>query len=259
MPAALSLQPLAISDASARRFLVVPAAPLRARPFDGAALVILPRLAKVLGYAFKVGNDADLRRDAAFVVTTVLGADGLLPTADVAWFGQRYDDATTWVVAYCGSLPVGALAIQDMRQASLGLDLAGRVVPPELKLARTRELGRLAVLQHHRSSAVIPTGLLLTALSWMLDNEVNHVFAAADARLSHLLNALCPTAREVDAASDRSVDVTRDRYFKRRRLAAGPPQLLTFDVASAWTWRFLWQQMIGWGRGSTVAQRVLVC
>src|SRR4051812_31543028 len=107
MPATLATSPASFgsSYAAKKAFETFPTTPLRARPLDGAAFVVLPRLAKLFGYTFEVGQTPALRRDAALVVTSELDAAGLIPSPDIAWFGQRYDDATTWVVAYARGLP----------------------------------------------------------------------------------------------------------------------------------------------------------
>src|SRR5688572_22924457 len=100
------------------------------RLFDTTAMTSYPLIARLLGYTFQVGRSDALRQDARAVLREVWSKLGVSPPATLAQIGERYERASTWIVAYHQGRPVGAKALLDVRVASIALDVMQRRLPP---------------------------------------------------------------------------------------------------------------------------------
>lgn len=147
------------------------------RLFDRAAMGFYPFVARAFGYTFRVGTGQELLQDGRRVLRAVWSEKVALPPPEVASYGERYDRATTWIVAYHRRQPVGVMGLLDMRIASMSLDYKGRLVPPDLDLSTTREIGRLGILREHRGGAqLVMVGLLREMLAWANRDRAGLVF-----------------------------------------------------------------------------------
>jgi hypothetical protein len=203
-----------------------------ARIFDAVILGIFPLIARGFGYGFRVGTNDEIRRDARSVLGAVWRAKGVKPAADVAWYGERYDRATTWVVAYRGAEPVGVMGIVDMRIASIALDYGRRIAPRGLRLGVTRELGRLAILPAHRGGLVM-VGLLINMYAWVSAQGIALLFSGSTPALFRVYERYNPTARLVQTETELFEDHVQERYFAPLRAYGGRDVVYTFEVAPA--------------------------
>jgi hypothetical protein len=211
-----------------------PSRSIVARLFDRVALAALPWIARALGYTFRVGTDAQLAADAHRVLSTVWKQKGVSPDPDAASYAERYDRATTWIVAYRGRRPVGVMGLIDMRVASVALDYGGQKAPPGLPLDVTREIGRLAILREHRGGArAVMLGLLCNMLVWSQENGVELLFSGSTPALFRVYRRYNATARLLTAPRDPVPNPARDRYFAPLRAYGGEGVLYTFEVAGA--------------------------
>jgi hypothetical protein len=205
------------------------------------AMATYPWVARASGYTFRTGTSVDLRDDGRAVLAAVWGEKGLLPPKNVASYAERYDGATTWIVAYHRNRPVGVMGLLDMRVASITLDLERRLAPRALDLATTREIGRLAIVKGHRGGAqTVMIGLLREMLAWSKANRIERLFAGSVGRLYEVFSRFNPSARLIDAPPDPGAeDPVRFEYFAKIR-AYGKTSgsvMYTFDVAGASPWR----------------------
>ena len=213
------------------------AKPALVRLFDATAMGAYPVLARGLGYEFRVGASDELRCDARAVVKAAWAAKGIAPPAEVAHVAERYDAASTWIVAYHRGSPVGAMGMLDMRIASIALDYSRRVAPPDLDLATTRELGRLAIVPQHRGGArTVMVGLLREMLHWSKSNGIERLFAGSTEALYRVYRGFNPTARLVDPPPAGAEPADKARYFEAMRAYGGAGALYTFEVAGASPW-----------------------
>lgn len=206
-----------------------------ARAFDALAMFSWPYLARTLGYTVRVGEDC--AEDGRTVLRSVWGALGVAPPAEVAWVGQRYDHATTWIVAYRGGRPVGVFGLLDVRLASVSLDYDRRLLPLAIDPSTTRELGRLAILPGHRGGrSVVMVALLREMLHWCKANGITTLFAGSTRRLFDVYARYNPTARLVDTLPSPHEEEPLSRYFAPLRAHGGPGVHYTFEVAGARPW-----------------------
>lgn len=204
------------------------------RLFDRAAMGLMPLVARAFGYTFRVGADEALARDARGVLRAVWSAKGVHPPADVAWYGERYDAATTWIVAYHGGHAIAVMGLLDMRIASMALDYGNRLAPSGLALDTTREIGRLAILPEHRGGArVVMVGLLIEMLAWSLAHGIETLFAGSVPSLYRVYQRYNPTARLVYTPLAPSEPLVKARYFAPLRAYGGKDVVYTFSVAGA--------------------------
>ncbi len=205
------------------------------RAFDELAMRAWPHVARALGYTVRVGPDcAD---DGREVLRAVWGAVGATPPAELAWVGERYDRATTWIVAYRGAEPVGVFGLLDMRVASVSLDYDRRTVPAGLDLACTRELARLAIVpSHRRGRGVVMVALLREMLHWSKQNHIKTLFAGSTPRLFRVYARYNATARLVDTLPAPPESEALSRYFAPLRARGGPGVHFTFEVDGARPW-----------------------
>ena len=211
------------------------------RLFDGLAMGVYPSVARIFGYSFCVGSSEALRHDAHLVLAGVWGDKGVRPPADLAWVGERYDRAATWIVAYHGRgqarRPVGVMGLLDMRVASIGLDCSKRRCPDGMDLERTREIGRLAILKEHRGGIqTVMVGLLREMLHWSRQNGIELLFSASVPRLFEVYRRFNPTAKLLDCEPVADEDPVMSRYFAPVREYGGLGVLYTFEVRGASPW-----------------------
>ena len=213
--------------------------PLAVRLFDAAAMGLYPFVARALGYRFRTGNDHDLVRDAHAVHGVVWSEKGMAPPPGAASVAARYDRAvSTWIVAYHRGVPVGTMALLDLRRASVTLEIARKLPPPDLDLDTTREIARLAILRAHRGGAqTVMIGLLREMLAWSVANDIAMLFSGALPTLFEVYRRFNPTARIVEPADDHAPeDPTLARYFENIRAEAARGIHFTFEVAGASPW-----------------------
>lgn len=212
--------------------------PVWAKLFDALAMKTFPWVAGLAGYRFRVGTDQQLRDDGRAVARAAWAAQGVTPSVDATHVGARYDEATTWIVAYHRGVPVGVMGLLDMRHGSIALDLSRRDPPPELDLATTREICRLAILPgHRRRGKLVMVGLLREMLAWSVDNRVERLFSGSTEALFRIYRRYNPTARLLDPPPSTSPeDPEKARYFSSYRAWGGMGVLYTFDVAGASPW-----------------------
>jgi hypothetical protein len=223
--------------------------PLAVRLFDTAAMGIYPLVARLAGYHFRIGTDQDLRRDGRAVLREVWESKGVHAPADLAWIGERYDDATTWIIAYQGATPVGVLGLMDLRLASMALDYGAQQVPAELDLATTRELSRLAVLPRHRGGAqTVMVGLLREMLAWSRANGIERLFAGSTPVLYRVYRRFNPSARLIEARPVAEESPEQQRYFAALRAYGGKGVLYTFTTAGAMPWEIFSRFLAGFLR-----------
>lgn len=217
--------------------------------FDALAMGVWPWVARALGLTYRVGRSPELLADARAVHRAVSGPLGLLPPADVAWVGQRYDDATTWIVAYRGGRPVGVMGLLDVGIASIALDVERRELPRELDPARTREITRLAILPEARGGIqAVMVGLLREMLAWSKAQGVERLLVGSSASLYEVYRRYNPTVRRIDPPPAPPEDPAVTRYFEAlRACVAGRGMLYVFDVDGASPWsvfsRFLTRRL----------------
>jgi hypothetical protein len=230
--------------------------PALQRWFDAWALNTYPLVARVFGYQIKVGADESLERDAKTVHRAVWSEKGLLPPDELASFGRRYDDATTWVVAYHRGKPVGVIGLLDLRIASINLDFESCLMPEELDLATTRELGRLAILPEHRGGAqLVMAALLLEMVRYCYDNEIETLFSGSVRRLFAVFARYNPSARLIVARPDPVPNAERDRYFEKlRAYGRGDSVLYTFKASKASPFAVFSELLRSLARGEKAAQ-----
>jgi hypothetical protein len=212
----------------------LPSRTIVARLFDRAALAAYPWIARVFGYTFRIGTGVAIEDDARGVLSTVWRAKGVSPAPEVAWYADKYDRATTWIVAYHGGRPVGVMGLLDMRIASMALDYGGQKAPSELPLDLTREIGRLGILPKYRGGArMVMIGLLREMLVWAQANGVVHLFSGSTLALYRVYRRYNATARLVAAPADPVPNPARDQYFAPLRAYGGEGVVYTFQVAGA--------------------------
>jgi hypothetical protein len=217
------------------------------RAFDRMAMATFPLVARQLGYTFRTGRDAALEADAKAVFTAVYAPEGGLPPAELVAFGQRYDDAATWIVAYYRGKPIGVKALLDVRVASVALDVTETQLPPHWNAEQVREISRLAILRSHRGGrGVVMVGLLREMLHAARSEAVTTLLAGADRKLFHVYARYNPTARIVHFPLVAPKPLAR-AYFHHARSHSPDPVLFAFDVAGASPWaifqRFLTGQL----------------
>jgi hypothetical protein len=214
--------------------LLFPSPPDLARLFDRGMLGAFPWIARGLGYSFRVGTQPSLEADAKKVLSAVWQAKRVAMAPEAARYAERYDPATTWIVAYHRGSPVGVMGLLDMRIASVALDDGGQKAPPSLPLKVTREIGRLAILPEHRGgSRVVMLGLLREMLVWSVEHGIEQLFSGSTPALFQVYKRYNATARLVAAPLDPVPSPERDRYFAPLRAYGGEGVVYTFDVAGA--------------------------
>lgn len=223
--------------------LAPPAAAPAARPvfeeiFDRAAIGAYTAIARAFGYQIRIGLDDTLERDANRVNAEVWNEKGVKPPADLASFGERYNRAVSvWFVVYSGTRPVGAMALLDMRVASVALDYERCAAPPSLDLERTREIGRLAILPEHRGRGqIVLAGLCLEMYLWCRDNGIHMLFSGATPKLFRMYQRFNASARLITAPRLPVEDPTKARYFEAIRRYGGEGCIFTFEVAGGAPW-----------------------
>lgn len=207
--------------------------------FDHMAMTIYPVVARAFGYTFRVGTESNLKQDGRSVLRAVWSEKVPLPPPEVASYGDRYDRATTWIVAYHHHRPVGVMGLLDMRIASMSLDYEGRLAPTSLDLTTTREIGRLAILREHRGGAqLVMVGLLREMLAWAKSSGIVRLFSGSTAKLYRVYRRFNATARLLKPLPpiDPEQNPTKDRFFANLRAYGGDTLLFTFDVAGASPW-----------------------
>jgi hypothetical protein len=236
-------QQTALQRTSARE---LPSQSLVARLFNRAALAVLPWIARPLGYTFRIDTGAEIAAEARSVLAAVWKAQGVSIDPEAASYGERYDRATTWIVAYHRGKPVGVMGLLDMRIASVALDYGGLAAPPDLPLDVTREIGRLAILREHRGGAhVVMLGLLFAMLRWSQENGIEHLFSGSTAKLFRIYRRYNATARLVAAPPDPAPNPARDRYFAPLRAYGGEGVVYTFSVQGATPFAVLCRTLAG--------------
>jgi hypothetical protein len=161
-------------------------------------------------------------------------AKGVSVDPEAASYAERYDQATTWIVAYHRGRPVGVMGLLDMRIASVALDYGGQRAPAWLPLDQTREIGRLAILPEHRGGArVVMIGLLREMLVFAQRGRVVHLFSGSTPALFRVYQRYNATAQLVSAPADPVPNPARDRYFAPLRKYGGEGVVYTFQVAGA--------------------------
>ena len=244
--AAPTSQPYSFPVPSRESAAELPSRSTVARMFDAVALAAVPWIVRLLGYTFRVGTEANLRADARKVLAAVWKAKGVSPDPEVAWYAERYDRATTWIVAYNKGRPVGVMGLLDMRVASIALDYGQHKAPPGLALDVTREIGRLAILPEHRGGAkAVMVGLLCQMLAWSQKNGIVHLFSGSTPALFRIYQRYNATARLVTAPHDPVPDLVRDRYFAPLRAYGGEGVIYTFQVAGATPFRVFSRTLAG--------------
>jgi hypothetical protein len=212
--------------------------PLYARFFDGLAMSMYPSVARLFGYTFQVGSTTELRADAKRVLQSVWAPLGVKIPEDVAWVGERYVEAATWIVAYHRGQPVGVMGLYDSRVASPNLEYGRCQAPSGLDLARTREIARLAIQREHRGGAqLVMVGLLREMLRLSLEGGTELLLTSATGPLFRVYRRFNPTARKVDAPALAQPEPPEfARYFESPRAVTGAQVLFTFEVAGARPW-----------------------
>jgi GNAT superfamily N-acetyltransferase len=213
--------------------------PLADRLLDPLALAAYPVLAGALGYRFETGSSERLHRHGRAVLAEVWASEGLAPPPpEHKAISERYDAATTWIVAYAGGKPVGVLGLVDLRVVSVALDLFQRLPPPELALDKTIELARLAVLPAHRGRAdTVLVGLLREMLVFCKQRGLETVFASAARPMYQFYRRFNPTARLIDPPPKPSEPEELTRYYQAlREFDAGQGVLFVMDVGDCSAW-----------------------
>jgi hypothetical protein len=170
----------------------------------------------------------------------VWGAKGVHPHADVASYGERYDRATTWIVCYRRERPVGVLGVVDMRVASMALDYGRRIAPLSLRLDRTRELGRLAILPEHRGGAqLVLVGMFVQMYRLVQALGTTTLFAGSIPALYRVYRRFCPSLRLVSTAVAPSEDPVQARYLAPLRAYGGEDVVYAVEVAALSPWNVI--------------------
>ena len=209
-------------------------------------LAAYPKIASALGYTFRVGTEAALADDARSVLSTVWSLKGVSIPPGAAVYGERYERATTWIIAYHGGRPVGTMGLLDMRIASVALDYGQNQAPPWLPLDVTREIARLAILPEHRGGpGLVMLGLLREMLVLTERLGIVHLFAGSTAALYHVYRRYNATARLVTAPHDPVPNPARDLYFAPLRAYGGEGVLYMFEVAGAMPFPVFFRKLTG--------------
>ena len=213
--------------------------PSAARLFDAAAMALYPWLARAFGYRFRVGLDEALVADGRSVHRAVWAEIGVDPGALDATLSQRYARAAScWIVAYHGDAPVGAMALCDLRVASVTLDFEGCLPPRGIDLARTREIAKLAILKAHRGHGqLVMVGLLREMLVWSKRAGIVQLFGGSEQRHYRMYRRFNPTARLHDKRPGPPQPESLVRYYQPLRRWSGPSVLFSFEVQGASPWR----------------------
>jgi hypothetical protein len=193
---------------------------------------LYPLVARTFGYTFRVGTEPELLPDGRSILRRVWSQKGALPPPEVANYGERYDRATTWIVAYHHRQPIGVMGLLDMRIASMSLDYDQRLVPTSFDLSSTREIGRLAILPEHRGGAQpLMVGLLREMLAWSKRSGIARLFSGSTAKLYRIYRRFNRTARLLDPLPPHAPEEhpIKQRYFENLRAYGGPTLLFTFD------------------------------
>jgi hypothetical protein len=197
-------------------------------------MALVPWGIRAAGLRMQVGTSAELAEAGHEVLAEVWRAKGVTPAAGARSYGERYDRATTWIVAFDGTRPVGVMGLLDMRIASMALDYGNHTVPRWLDLTTTREIGRLAILPRHRGGGqAAMTALVLTMYRQALSMKLEKLFSGSTLSLFHMYRRFNPTGRLISAADAGPEDPARARYFAPLRAYGGPGVLYTFDVEGA--------------------------
>jgi hypothetical protein len=135
-------------------------------------------------------------------------------------------------VAYHRGRAVGVLGVVDMRIASMALDYGCRIAPLSLRLDRTREMGRLAILPEHRGGAqLVMVGLLHRAYLYLQALGIVLCFSGSIPALYEAYRRFAPTLRLVRTAVAPSEDPVRTRFFAPLRAYGGEDVVYTVPVA----------------------------
>lgn len=193
------------------------------------ALFLFPLIARFFGYTFKTGTQTALVTDALRVLQTVHATKGGLPPKDLQHLRIRYDQASTWIVAYQQKRPVGVIALLDIRTASIALDLAERTLPEDWNEEKTREIGRLAIVLSHRGRPLVMAGIIREVLKQVQRLKIDTLLAHADYNLYRIYAGYTPSIRVLDLPTTEVSADTR-RYFHYLRASSSAPVLFAFDV-----------------------------
>jgi hypothetical protein len=190
------------------------------------------------------------------VLATVWKAKGVTQDPEMAWYAERYNRATTWIVCYHRGRPAGVMGLLDMRIASSSLDYGGQLPPADLPLDVTREIGRLGILPEHRGGAhLVMVGLLFQMLEWARAHGMVYLFSGSTPALFRVYQRYNETARLVTAPPDPTPNPARDRYCAPLRAYGREGVVYTFEVAGSTPFAVLQRALAGGLQRGLAARR----